>query len=49
MKSADILRKRRAELDKIDPSIRYMAGLDPVVTGANAEFEGKLVARSVAK
>ena len=41
MKSGDILRKRRVELDKIDPKIRYMAGLDPVVTGANAEFEGK--------
>ncbi len=32
---------RRAELDKVDPTIRYMAGLDPVVAGANPEFEGK--------
>jgi len=41
LKAADILRKRRAELDKVDANIRYMAGLDPVVAGANAEFEGK--------
>ena len=40
-KNLDILRKRRAELDHVDPTIRYMAGLDPVVTGANPEFEGK--------
>jgi len=40
-KNLGILRKRRAELDKVDHSIRYMAGLDPVVTGANPEFEGK--------
>jgi len=35
------MRKQRADLDGIDPTIRYMAGLDPVVTGANPEFEGK--------
>jgi len=40
-KNASILEKRRAELNEVDPSIRYMAGLDPVVSGANAEFEGK--------
>jgi hypothetical protein len=31
----------RATLNTIDPTIRYMAGLDPVVRGANPEFEGK--------
>lgn len=36
-----IMRKRRSELDKVDPTIRYMAGLDPVVSGASPEFEGK--------
>ncbi|MHB8993845.1 MAG: hypothetical protein ACYC63_01180 [Armatimonadota bacterium] len=36
-----IVVNRRAELDKVDPTIRYMAGLDPVVEGANPEFEGK--------
>jgi hypothetical protein len=40
-KNAEILEKRRAELDAVDPTIRYMAGLDPVVSGANPEFEGK--------
>ncbi len=36
-----IMETARAELDKVDPTIRYMAGLDPVVSGANPEFEGK--------
>lgn len=43
-KNLSILRQRRAELDGVDPTIRYMAGLDPVVTGANPEFEGKSAA-----
>lgn len=37
----EILVKTRGWLDEIDPTIRYMAGLDPVVAGANPEFEGK--------
>ncbi len=37
----NIVVKARAELDAVDPTIRYMAGLDPVVRGANPEFEGK--------
>lgn len=36
-----IMQAARAELDKVDPGIRYLAGLDPVVAGANPEFEGK--------
>ncbi|MBT3379106.1 MAG: hypothetical protein HN742_36125 [Lentisphaerae bacterium] len=40
-KNRGILQKRRGELDAVDPTIRYMAGLDPVVSGANPEFEGK--------
>lgn len=37
----DVLTKRRAELDEVNPDIRYMAGLDPAVSGANPEFEAK--------
>ncbi len=37
----DVMRTTRAELDKVNPEIRYMAGLDPIVRGANPEFEGK--------
>jgi len=36
-----VMEKTRAMLDDVDPKIRYMAGLDPVVRGANPEFEGK--------
>lgn len=36
-----VMVQTRASLDKVDPTIRYMAGLDPVVRGANPEFEGK--------
>ena len=37
----NVMQETRANLDGIDPTIRYMAGLDPVVSGANPEFEGK--------
>ena len=36
-----VMQETRASLDSVDPTIRYMAGLDPVVRGANPEFEGK--------
>lgn len=36
-----VMEETRAMLDEVDPNIRYMAGLDPVVRGANPEFEGK--------
>ncbi len=36
-----IMIKAREALDQVDPAIRYMAGLDPIVSGANPEFEGK--------
>ncbi len=36
-----VMESTRAMLDEADPSIRYMAGLDPVVRGANPEFQGK--------
>ena len=39
--SLAIMQKRRAALDQVDSTIRYMAGLDPVVSGASPEFEGK--------
>ncbi|HHX40134.1 MAG TPA: hypothetical protein GX715_09235 [Armatimonadetes bacterium] len=37
----EIMINAREALDKVDPTIRYMAGLDPIVPGANPEFEGK--------
>jgi hypothetical protein len=36
-----VMQDTRTSLDEVDPTIRYMAGLDPVVRGANPEFEGK--------
>ena len=36
-----VMEDTRAMLDAVDPSIRYMAGLDPIVRGANPEFQGK--------
>ena len=40
-KLKEIMLRARTALDEVDPTIRYMAGLDPVVRGANPEFEGK--------